>query len=79
VLWTALVVLIHLAFIARAILRSHREPASRLAWVVVMIALRLRQDAYLAQSRPVTADDVARWSRTRRLWNNTIAMLSPVL
>ena len=39
VLWTGLVLLIHLAFLARAILRSHREPASRLAWVVVMIGL----------------------------------------
>src|SRR5262245_59027674 len=38
-LWTGLVVLIHLLFIARAILRPHREPASRLAWVVVMLGL----------------------------------------
>lgn len=41
--------------------------------------MRRRQDAYLAHSRPVTADDVAGWSLTRRLWNNTIAMLGPVL
>jgi len=41
--------------------------------------MRRRQDAYLSQSRPVTADEVARWSITRRLWNNTIAMLGPVL
>jgi cardiolipin synthase len=41
--------------------------------------IRRRQDAYLAQSRPVTSDDLARWSVTRRLWNNTIAMLGPVL
>src|SRR4051794_36299581 len=38
-LWTGLLFLIHLAFFARAILRPHREPASRVAWVVVMIAL----------------------------------------
>src|SRR5262245_11055850 len=38
-LWTALGVLIHVAFIARAILRPHREPAARLAWVVVMLGL----------------------------------------
>src|SRR5262249_42481096 len=38
-LWFGLVLLIHLAFIGRAILRSHRDPASRLAWVVVMIGL----------------------------------------
>jgi cardiolipin synthase len=38
-LWTGLLILIHLAFIARAILRPHREPASRVAWVVVMLVL----------------------------------------
>jgi cardiolipin synthase A/B len=38
-LWTGLLVLVHLVFIARAILRAHREPASRLAWVVVMVVL----------------------------------------
>jgi cardiolipin synthase len=31
--------LVHLAFVARAILRPHREPASRVAWVVVMMVL----------------------------------------
>ena len=36
--------------------------------------MRRRQDTYLAQSRPVTAELVAQWSLTRRLWNNTIAM-----
>ena len=41
--------------------------------------MRRRQDTYLAQSRPVTAELVAQWSLTRRLWNNTIAMLGPVL
>lgn len=41
--------------------------------------VRRRQDAYLAQSHPVTTDDVARWSVFRRLWNNVIAMLGPVL
>jgi cardiolipin synthase len=38
-LWTGLFILIHLAFIGRAILRPHREPASRVAWVVVMLVL----------------------------------------
>jgi cardiolipin synthase len=38
-LWTALFFLVHVAFVVRAILRPHREPASRVAWVVVMIAL----------------------------------------
>jgi cardiolipin synthase A/B len=41
--------------------------------------VRRRQDTYLAQSRPVTAEMVSQWSMTRRLWNNTIAMLGPVL
>src|SRR5437762_530776 len=41
--------------------------------------LRGRQDAYLACSHPVTAETVAQWPMTRRLWNNTIAMLGPIL
>jgi cardiolipin synthase len=41
--------------------------------------MRQRQEHYLAQSNPVTADMVAQWSMTRRFWNNTIAMISPVL
>jgi cardiolipin synthase len=41
--------------------------------------MRRRQDAYLARSRPMTAETVAHWSVIRRLWNNTIAMLGPVL
>jgi len=42
-MWTLLFSLLyfalHVIFIARAILRPHREPASRVAWVVVMIML----------------------------------------
>jgi cardiolipin synthase len=34
-----LLFLIHLAVIARVILRPHREPASRIAWIVMIIAL----------------------------------------
>jgi len=41
--------------------------------------MRLRQEAYLAQSHEVTPEMVASWSITRRLWNNAIAMLGPVL
>jgi cardiolipin synthase len=41
--------------------------------------MRRRQDAYLACSHPVTAEMVGRWPMTRRLWNNTIAMLGPIL
>ncbi len=41
--------------------------------------MRRRQDAYLAQSHEVTAEMVAQWPIRRRLWNNAIAMLGPVL
>jgi cardiolipin synthase len=41
--------------------------------------VRRRQQEYLAQSRPVTAEMVAKWSILRRIWNNAIAMLGPVL
>jgi cardiolipin synthase len=41
--------------------------------------VRRRQGAYLASSRPVTADEVVAWSVRRRLWNNAVAMLGPVL
>jgi cardiolipin synthase len=41
--------------------------------------MRRRQDAYLSQSHPITAHMVGEWSTTRRLWNNAIAMLGPVL
>src|SRR6476659_7890911 len=36
-LWTGAFLLVHLAVIARVILRPHREPASRVAWIVVII------------------------------------------
>ncbi len=42
-------------------------------------AIRERQESYLAQSCPVTLTMVAAWPGWRRLWNNTIAMLGPVL
>src|SRR6266550_5119639 len=38
-LWTGAYLLIQLGVIARAILRPHREPASRVAWVVVIVVL----------------------------------------
>ena len=41
--------------------------------------IRGRQDSYLVRSHPVTTEMVARWPMTRRLWNNTIAMLGPIL
>src|SRR5213079_2559592 len=38
-LWTGAFLLVHLGVMARVILRPHREPASRVAWIVVMIVL----------------------------------------
>ena len=38
-LWTAVFFLVHLAVIVRVILRPHREPASRIAWIVFIIVL----------------------------------------
>src|SRR5205085_10509632 len=39
VLWTGAFLLVHLGVIARVILRPHREPASRIAWIVVIIVV----------------------------------------
>jgi len=41
--------------------------------------MRLRQQEYLADCVAVTADDVAQWPWTKRLWNNTLAIVGPVL
>jgi cardiolipin synthase A/B len=41
--------------------------------------MRQRQESYIARSEPVTGQMVARWDWRRRLANNTIAMLGPVL
>ena len=41
--------------------------------------MRLRQHEYIARSRLVDPGDVAAWPVRRRLWNNTIAMLGPLL
>ncbi len=41
--------------------------------------IRQRQESYLAQSRPITQEQVAAWPKWRQLWNNTIAMLGPIL
>jgi cardiolipin synthase len=41
--------------------------------------VRRRQQDYIERSQPVLAADVATWSLQRRLWNNTIGMLGPLL
>jgi len=42
-------------------------------------SVRQRQDTYIAASTPVDAETVKGWTWQRRLWNNTIAILGPVL
>ena len=41
--------------------------------------LRQRQDSYIAQSHLITSEEVAGWPYRRQLWNNSIAVLGPVL
>jgi len=41
--------------------------------------VRERQRLYIQRSNPVTLDQVESWSIARRLWNNAIAMLGPIL
>lgn len=45
----------------------------------VTTQIRQRQSDYLARSKPVSAKQVQAWSLPRRLWNNSIAILGPVL
>ena len=40
-LWMVSIWLLHVVFMARAVLRRHRDPASRFAWVVVMAVVPL--------------------------------------
>src|ERR1700730_12833136 len=42
-------------------------------------AVRERQEEYIARSNRVTEEAVAAWPMSRRLWNNLIATLGPVL
>jgi cardiolipin synthase len=41
--------------------------------------LRERQQSYIARSTRVTPEAVANWSMPRKLWNNLVATLGPVL
>ena len=41
--------------------------------------LYARQQQYLASSRRITGAEIENWSLGRRLWNNMVAMLGPVL
>lgn len=42
-------------------------------------SIRQRQMQYLSSSRRVTREMVAEWSVSRRIWNNALALLGPVL
>ncbi len=42
-------------------------------------AIRDRQAEYIASARNVTLEDVRGWSYPRRIWNNAIATIGPVL
>ncbi|WP_274629762.1 cardiolipin synthase [Arvimicrobium flavum] len=42
-------------------------------------AIRARQHSYICQSVRIEVGAVAQWSTPRQLWNNTVAMLGPVL
>ncbi len=51
-----------------------------LLWDEALTAeLRKRQETFLASSNEVTLAEVEAWSAGRRLWNNTIGMLGPLL
>jgi cardiolipin synthase len=50
-----------------------------LADTAATAALRARQAEFIARSRPVSAAAVAAWPWQRRLWNNTVALMGPVL
>lgn len=41
--------------------------------------IRTRQVAYAEQSDPVTAEDVNSWPYYRRIWNNAVATIGPIL
>jgi cardiolipin synthase len=41
--------------------------------------VQARQQAYLESARPVTRETVEAWSFARRLYNNTLATLGPIL
>ncbi len=38
-----------------------------------------RQQEYVAQSDSVTLEDVNAWSYPRRIWNNVVATVGPIL
>ena len=47
--------------------------------VALTADVRQRQQEYIARSQPVTKEMVWAWSMSRRLWNNSVATVGPVL
>ncbi len=45
----------------------------------VTAAMRDRQQEYLADCLEITAQEVAQWPWTKRLWNNVLAIVGPIL
>ena len=45
----------------------------------VTLQMRQRQQRYLGDCVAITAAEVAQWPWTKRLWNNTLAIVGPVL
>ena len=42
-------------------------------------SLVARQESYIAASRLIRIEEIEEWSRARRLWNNAVGMMGPVL
>jgi len=47
--------------------------------MAITAGMRARQMHYRANSRAITLDEVNAWSMPRRIWNNTLAILGPIL
>jgi cardiolipin synthase len=45
----------------------------------VTAEMRNRQESYLADCRQISAEEVAAWPWQRRLWNNALSIVGPVL
>ena len=41
--------------------------------------LQAKQESFIAASRKIGQEEIATWSRRRRLWNNAVGMMGPVL
>jgi cardiolipin synthase len=46
---------------------------------VLTRAVRARQQAYIERSKQISPGEVGNWSLGRKLWNNAVAMMGPIL